>query len=183
MAVAPIRRIPLRRIAIRRPAADITGDRFRQAMGHFATGVAIVTSLDAEGRPVGTTANAITSLSLDPPLVLVCFAHRSNTLRAVRDHAAFAINILAAEHRELSASFARPGPADPVWDRIGHRDGATDSPCLHDALATLECVVEQRIPGGDHEIVVGRVIDVGLGGCAGAPLVFYRGEYTSLAQP
>jgi flavin reductase (DIM6/NTAB) family NADH-FMN oxidoreductase RutF len=148
----------------------------RHAMGHFATGVAVVTSVDADGEPVGTTANAIASLSLHPPLVLVCFARASNTLRAVREHGAFAINVLADDHREVSARFARAG----VWDDVAHRRGATGAPRLHDVLASLECVVEERLPGGDHEIVVGRVLEVETSGAGRAPLVFYRGGYASL---
>jgi flavin reductase (DIM6/NTAB) family NADH-FMN oxidoreductase RutF len=160
--------------------AAVHGDQLRRAMGHFATGVAVVSSINAAGQPVGTTANAISSLSLDPPLVLVCFALRSHTLSAVRDHGAFAINVLAAGHREVSASFARPGLAGAIWTQVGHRAGATGSPRLHGALASLECAVEQCIPGGDHEIVVGRVLDIEAEAPDQPPLLFYRGEYTSL---
>jgi flavin reductase (DIM6/NTAB) family NADH-FMN oxidoreductase RutF len=166
-----------------RPPTGVPGHTFRRAMGHFASGVAVVTSLDEAGRPVGTTANAITSLSLDPPLVLVCFERGSNTLHAVRGHGAFAINILAAEHRDLSASFARPGAPATVWERLADRDGETFSPRLHDVLASLDCLVEERIPGGDHEIVIGRVLEVLHSERDRLPLLFYRGEYGSLVRP
>ena len=98
--------------------ADVTAEEFRHAMGHFATGVTVITSLDADGRPVGTTASAVTSLSLDPPLILVCFDLGSLTLRAIRDHGAFVVNVLAAEQRQLSVNFARAG-----WPRPGTKSG------------------------------------------------------------
>ncbi len=90
------------------PDRDIPAAEFRAAMGHFATGVTVVTSVDADGAPVGTTANAVTSLSLDPPLILVCFDLSSLTLAAIRERGAFAVNVLAAEQKHLSAGFARP---------------------------------------------------------------------------
>ncbi len=148
-------------------------------MGHFATGVAVVTSLDAAGEPVGTTANAITSLSLEPPLVLVCLARTSNTLRAVRAHRAFAINILAAGHGEVSNGFARPGIAPGAWELVGRRHAATGSPCLPGALAWLDCALERLLPGGDHEIAIGRVLELESGEHDEPPLLFYQGQYAS----
>jgi flavin reductase (DIM6/NTAB) family NADH-FMN oxidoreductase RutF len=160
---------------------DVTAAEFRHAMGHFATGVTVVTSVDADGDPVGTTANAVTSLSLDPPLVLVCFDQASLTLEAIRTHGAFAVNVLAAPQEHLSANFARRGLA-AAWDGVRHRRGLTGSPRLDDVLATLECTVEHSIPGGDHEIIVGRVRHVETSPCAVAPLLFFRGTYAQLAS-
>ena len=137
------------------PAANVAAAEFRDAMGHFATGVTVVTSVGADGAPVGTTANAVTSLSLDPPLILVCFDLDSLTLQAIRGHGAFVVNVLAAAQRHLSANFARRGLA-AAWDEVRHRHGPTGSPRLEDVLAVLECTVEHRLPGGDHAIVVGR---------------------------
>src|SRR5579862_2063887 len=94
---------------------DVPAAEFRAAMGHFATGVTVVTSVDADGAPVGTTANAVTSLSLDPPLILVCFDLTSVTLAAIRARGAFAVNVLAAEQEHLSSGFARRGLA-AAWD-------------------------------------------------------------------
>jgi 3-hydroxy-9,10-secoandrosta-1,3,5(10)-triene-9,17-dione monooxygenase reductase component len=162
-------------------APTISGADFRHAMGHFATGVTVITSVDESGEPVGTTANAVSSLSLDPPLVLVCFDRSSATLRAVRSHGAFAVNVLAAPQQHLSANFARRGLA-AVWDEVRHRPGPTGSPRLEGVLAALECTVEHYLPGGDHEIVVGRVHDVETGDGDAAPLVFWRGGYTSLVE-
>ena len=159
--------------------ATVTAAEFRRAMGHFATGVTVITSVGRDGRPVGTTANAVSSLSLDPPLLLVCFDQSSQTLAAIRAYGAFAVNVLAAPQEELSANFARRGPT-AVWDGVPHRPGLTGSPRLHGVLATLECTVEHRLPGGDHEIVVGRVRDAQTGDGESAPLLFWRGRYASL---
>jgi 3-hydroxy-9,10-secoandrosta-1,3,5(10)-triene-9,17-dione monooxygenase reductase component len=160
-------------------AAEITAAEFRHAVGHFATGVTVVTSIGTGGEPVGTTANAVSSLSLDPPLILVCFDRTSLTLEAVRGHGAFVVNVLAAPQQHLSANFARRGLA-AAWDGVRHRPGRTGSPKLHDVLATLECTVEHRLPGGDHEIVIGRVREVETAGGDVAPLLFWRGSYASL---
>jgi flavin reductase (DIM6/NTAB) family NADH-FMN oxidoreductase RutF len=161
--------------------SDVSATEFRNAMGHFATGVTVVTSVDAAGEPVGTTANAVTSLSLDPPLVLVCFDLASVTLSAIRVHGAFAVNVLAAPQQHLSANFARRGLA-AAWDGVRHRRGLTGSPRLDDVLAALECTVEHSIPGGDHEIIVGRVRHVETAPAPVAPLLFYRGSYAQLAS-
>jgi flavin reductase (DIM6/NTAB) family NADH-FMN oxidoreductase RutF len=162
-------------------AIDVTATDLRHAMGHFATGVTVVTSVDAAGEPVGTTANAVSSLSLDPPLLLVCFDRSSQTLEAVRGHGAFAVNVLAAPQQHLSANFARRGLA-AVWDEVGHRRGPAGCPRIEGVLAGLECTVEHYLPGGDHEIVIGRVRDVETCGHDGAPLLFWRGSYASLGD-
>ena len=158
---------------------DVPAAEFRDVMGHFATGVTVVTSVGADGAPVGTTANAVTSLSLDPPLVLVCFDLGSLTLRAIRGHGAFVVNVLAAPQQHLSRNFARRG-LTAAWDGIKHRRGPTGSPRLEDVLAALECTVEHALPGGDHEIIVGRVQHAETSAAPGAPLVFFRGTYASL---
>ena len=160
---------------------DISAAEFRHAMGHFATGVTVITSVDADGEPVGTTANAVTSLSLDPPLILVCFDLGSLTLGAIRSHGAFVVNVLAAPQLQLSANFARRG-LSAVWDGVRHRRGPTGSPRLDDVLAVLECTVEHALPGGDHEIVVGRVRHVETSATALPPLLYYRGAYVELAS-
>jgi flavin reductase (DIM6/NTAB) family NADH-FMN oxidoreductase RutF len=175
--------VPVEFIGIARTAdrssTELSASEFRQAMGHFATGVTVVTSVGDDGEPVGTTASAVTSLSLDPPLVLVCFDRASVTLRAIRAHGAFVVNVLAAPQRHLSANFARRGLA-AAWDGVRHRPGPTGSPRLDGVLAALECTVENRLPGGDHEIVVGRVHHVEISADGAAPLVYWRGCYVSL---
>jgi flavin reductase (DIM6/NTAB) family NADH-FMN oxidoreductase RutF len=165
--------------AVEQSSAEVSATEFRQAMGHFATGVTVVTSVGDDGEPVGTTASAVTSLSLDPPLVLVCFDRTSLTLRAIRSHGAFVVNVLSAPQEHLSANFARRGLA-AAWDGVRHRPGPTGSPRLHGVLAALECTVENRLPGGDHEIVIGRVQDIEIGHDGAAPLLYWRGSYLPL---
>jgi 3-hydroxy-9,10-secoandrosta-1,3,5(10)-triene-9,17-dione monooxygenase reductase component len=167
--------------ALDESSAEVSASEFRQAIGHFATGVTVVTSIGANGEPVGTTASAVTSLSLDPPLVLVCFDRTSLTLQAVRAHGAFVVNVLAAPQRHLSANFARRG-VTAAWDGVRHRPGPTGSPRLDGVLAALECTVENSLPGGDHEIIVGRIHDVETSGRNAAPLLYWRGAYASLGE-
>jgi flavin reductase (DIM6/NTAB) family NADH-FMN oxidoreductase RutF len=159
--------------------AEVSPAQLREAMGHFATGVTVVTSVGRDGEPVGTTANAVTSLSLEPPLVLACFDLGSATLAAIRGHGAFAVNVLGHRQRHLSANFARRGLA-AVWDEVRHRRGPTGSPQLADVIAIIECTVEHSLPGGDHEIIVGRVRHVETNGEGAKPLLFWRGKYASL---
>jgi flavin reductase (DIM6/NTAB) family NADH-FMN oxidoreductase RutF len=162
-------------------ATNVTASDFRHAIGHLATGVTVVTSIGADGEPVGTTASAVTSLSLDPPLLLVCFDRTSLTLQAVRAHGAFVVNVLAEPQRHLSANFARRGLA-AAWDGVRHRPGRTGSPRLDGVLAALECTVEDSLPGGDHEIVLGRVHAVETNGNGAAPLLYWRGAYGTLGE-
>jgi 3-hydroxy-9,10-secoandrosta-1,3,5(10)-triene-9,17-dione monooxygenase reductase component len=159
--------------------AGVSPAQLRDAMGQFATGVTVVTSVGADGEPVGTTANAVSSLSLEPPLVLVCFDLKSATLAAVRGHGAFAVNVLGHRQRHLSANFAKRGLA-AVWDGVRHHRGPTGSPRLADVIAVIECTVEHSFPGGDHEIVIGRVRHVESNGDGAIPLLFWRGQYTSI---
>ena len=158
---------------------QVSPAELRDAMGHFATGVTIITSVGPDGAPVGTTANAVTSLSLEPPLVLVCFDLKSATLEAIRGHRAFAVNVLGQRQRHLSANFAKRGLA-AVWDGVTHHRGPTGSPRLADVIAVIECTVEQAFPGGDHEIVIGRVRHVETSPEAATPLLFWSGRYTSI---
>ncbi|MBV9607860.1 MAG: flavin reductase family protein [Solirubrobacterales bacterium] len=151
----------------------------RHALGHFATGVTVVTSLTAGGVPVGTTASAVSSLSLAPPLLLVCLERSSQTLAAIRDSEAFAINVLAEGQEALSANFAQRG-SGASWDDVSHRLGATGNPHLDGALAVLDCRLEHCLDGGDHEIVVGRLHAVACAGAARRPLLHYQGSYASV---
>jgi flavin reductase (DIM6/NTAB) family NADH-FMN oxidoreductase RutF len=160
-------------------AAEVTAAEFRNAMSHFVTGVTVITSVAEDGEPVGTTANAVTSLSLDPPLVLVCFDLGSLTLQAIRGHGAFVVNVLAAPQQHLSANFARRGLA-AAWDGVRHRRGPTGGPRLEDVLTVLECTVEHALPGGDHEIIVGRVRHIETNPAPVAPLLYFRGGYAEL---
>lgn len=156
-------------------ATGVEAYALRAAMGNFATGVAVVTAADAGGRPFGTTANAISSLSLRPPLVLACLRRESETLAAIRSGERFAINLLGGGQRALAERFARAASAE-TWDGVGHRlaDGV---PVLDDTLATVECTLHTLSEGGDHEIVVGRVVGVEHVEDHTDPLLFYRGAF------
>ena len=151
----------------------------RHALGHFATGVTVVTSRTDGGVPVGTTASAVSSLSLTPPLLLVCLERSSQTLAAIRDHEAFAINVLAEGQERLSVNFAGRGAA-ASWENVSYRLGTTGSPHLNGVLAVLDCRLEDCLGGGDHEIVVGRVLALQRSGKDLGPLLHYQGSYASL---
>jgi 3-hydroxy-9,10-secoandrosta-1,3,5(10)-triene-9,17-dione monooxygenase reductase component len=151
-------------------------------MGRFATGVTIITTRDHAGRPFGTTANAVSSVSLRPPLVLACLRRESETLAALLERRRFAINVLHSSQAELSDRFARRA-ADDTWDAVAHRS-ADGIPLLEGAIATLECDLHDVADGGDHAVVVGHVIGLERGADDDAePLLFYAGAYRRLGGP
>jgi 3-hydroxy-9,10-secoandrosta-1,3,5(10)-triene-9,17-dione monooxygenase reductase component len=143
----------------------------RRLMGQWATGVSIVTSTG----PRGCTANAVASLSLDPPLVLACLDHGSNTLAAIRATGRFCINVLAAEQQELAHSFARKCAEEEKFGGIAHTL-VDDVPVLDGVLAWVLCEREDELPGGDHAIVIGRPLR-GDGDDSASPLIFFRSGY------
>jgi 3,4-dihydroxy-2-butanone 4-phosphate synthase len=156
-----------------------TGRQMRDVMGHFATGVSVVTARDADGTPVGTTANAISSVSLDPPLLLACLAKSSETLAAIRETGRFGVNILAADQRHHSDRFAKKGE-DVRSHEVDFDDHDHGVPVLPGALATIACEVEAIHPAGDHEIVLGDARHLYHREPGTKPLLFYRGSYTQL---
>ncbi|MET0627896.1 MAG: flavin reductase family protein [Acidimicrobiia bacterium] len=147
--------------------------RFREVLGHFATGVTIITAVD-DGEPVGISANAFTSLSLEPPLVLFCVARSSSTWPRIERAGVFAVNILGEHHESLSQLFATKG-ADR-FTSTPWRVGVSGAPVLDEAIAYVDCEFEAQYPGGDHLIVVGRVVDLDVRD-GGSPLLFYKGSY------
>lgn len=147
---------------------------FRRVLGHWATGVAVVTSCDADGSPRGFTANAFTSLSLDPPLVLVCVDRAGNSHDCIREAGVFAVSVLGAGEEALARRFADPDDGDR-FDGITPANAATGAPVLEDALAWVDCRVAHEYPGGDHTIFVGEVLAAGA--VQGDPLIFYGGGY------
>lgn len=154
----------------------------RSVMGHFATGVAVVTARGADGAPVGTTVNALTSVSLEPPLLLVCLAQASETLAAVTKGRRFAVNILGEHQHQHSVRFAAKG-AQAHAHEIGFEEHPLELPCLPGSLATLICGVDAIHPAGDHEIVLGEVLALSSASGELSPLLFFRGDYSRLAQP
>jgi len=152
--------------------------QFRNVLGHFATGVTIITAMD-DGEPVGLAANSFTSLSLDPPLILFCVAHTSSTWPRIEAAGMFAVNILGEEHEELSGLFAKKG-ADR-FSQTPWRVGVSGAPVLEEAIAYLDCQFEAEYPGGDHKIVVGRVLDLDMRE-GSRPLLFYKGGYERMHE-
>lgn len=147
--------------------------RFRDTVGAFATGVTVVT---APG-PAGLTTNAFTSVSLDPPLVLVCFDAGSRTLDAVRRSGIYGVNVLRAGQEELAAVFASKRVSAEKYAEVSHTE-EHGVPILDDALAWLVCEVTDLVEAGDHTIGIGRV--TALDAADGQPLVFYAGDYRSV---
>lgn len=147
---------------------------FRRILGHWVTGVAVVAARAAAGKACGLTANAVTSVSLAPPLVLACIERSADSHDCIRDAGAFSINVLAADQERLARRFA-------AWDipekfeGIAHTAGITGAPILADALAWIECTVHAEYDAGDHTIFIGNVV----AGDAreGTPLLYYRGGY------
>ncbi len=151
---------------------------FRNALGDFATGVAIVTTRVGEDAPIGITVNSFSSVSLDPPLVLWCLDKGSDRLDAFQRCQGFTINILAAAQQELSNRLSRSG--QPHLDGIPVDEGVNGCPYLSEALATFECAVDARHDAGDHIIMVGRVQAFNQPS-AETPLIYHRGNYCALA--
>ncbi|MFN0168293.1 MAG: flavin reductase family protein [Bryobacteraceae bacterium] len=155
---------------------SVTPDRFRRACGRFATGVTVVTVCDPNRQPHGITVNSFTSVSLDPPLILICIDLRTSILDHFRESSVFAINILEASQQELSARFA-----SSIDDRFqGVRWSLSDdgAPLLEDTMAGLECSVERVLVEGDHTIVIGRALRVW--SRDGDPLLFFASRYRTL---
>jgi 3-hydroxy-9,10-secoandrosta-1,3,5(10)-triene-9,17-dione monooxygenase reductase component len=149
---------------------------FREVFGRFATGVAVVTSA-VPRRTGGMTANALCSLSLDPLLVLVCFAESARTLPLVREAGRFAVNVLASGQEAVAAHFASKVPEHEKLDGVPHHI-EQGMPVLDEALAWAACDLRELRPGGDHTIAIGEVTALGHG--EGEPLVWYGGAYRAL---
>ena len=147
--------------------------RFRAVMGRFATGVAVITARSETG-PVGMTANAVCSLSLDPLLLLACFDRSARTFSVVRDTERFGVNVLAAGQEHLARLFASKVPEHEKFAEVPHtvHDGI---PVIEGTLAWVGCRLERLIPGGDHTIGIGAVEAAEAG--VGEPLLWLRGSY------
>lgn len=145
-------------------------------MSRLPTAVTVVTAIGADG-PAGLTANAVVSLSLDPPLMLACLDRGSRTLRAVEQAGRFGISVLGAGDTEVARAFATKAPQAEKWDGVAwsEREGA---PMLDGAEVRIACELENVLAGGDHVIVTGKVLEVEASD--GAPLVFYDGDYRPL---
>ena len=160
-------------------AQPLDRDVFRHVIGHFASGVTVITTRQ-DGKDFGMTASAVSSLSMDPPMLLVCINRRNPTQQAVSASRVFAVNILAREQEDVSRACAsRRVEESRRLEGIPYHEEATGSPVLDHAIAFLDCRVEHDYDGGDHIIFVGRV--EAAGARDGEPLVYFRGNYRSLA--
>jgi flavin reductase (DIM6/NTAB) family NADH-FMN oxidoreductase RutF len=160
----------------------LNSSEFRQAMGQFATGVTIIT-VDLDGEVHGMTANAFTSVSLDPMLVLVCVDHTTRTHAHLHAKKRFGINMLCEDQRKISEYYARP---ERTHERAEEEAGASfdrtslGTPVLHGALAYLECRLQSAHDAGDHTIFIAEVEDVVIHD--GQPLLFFRGKYRKVGK-
>jgi flavin reductase (DIM6/NTAB) family NADH-FMN oxidoreductase RutF len=153
----------------------IEPSEYRRILGHYATGIAVVTSLRPDGQPCGLTVNSFCSVSLDPALVLVCVDRDAESHDCLRQAGVYAVNVLGERRGEaLARRFATWGSADK-FQGVAHRVEATGAPVLEDSLAWVDCRIHEAVAGGDHTIFLGEVV----AGDAreGTPMVYYRGGY------
>ncbi len=158
----------------------ITPDDFRRASGLWATGVSIVTTTDASGKPYGLTMNAVGSLSLDPPLFLVCVDLKSDTLAPMSESKTFCINMLTSAQQDLSNGFAKKGT--DKFNNVNWTTAATGAPVIADTLVSIDCAVQDVLQGGDHKIFCGEVrAIIDNTNEAAEPLLFFKGRYAAIA--
>ncbi|HEX9447726.1 MAG TPA: flavin reductase family protein [Dongiaceae bacterium] len=150
---------------------------FRTALGHFATGITVVTSCASDGELLGVTANSFNSVSLDPPLILFSLEKRAFSLAAFEAAGCFAVNILGESQTSLSQNFART--RGDKWGGIAYEKWTTGSPILTGCLAAFDCRTHAIYDGGDHRIFLGEVLRFDAK-AEGNPLVYFRGSYTAL---
>jgi 3-hydroxy-9,10-secoandrosta-1,3,5(10)-triene-9,17-dione monooxygenase reductase component len=151
----------------------------RRVLGHFATGVAVVGTRHLEGGVCGLTANAFTSVSLSPPLVLVCVDRTSNSYPCLRQNGFFTASFLASDQHPVSVRFAEK--REDKFEGIPYRPGTGGAPIVEGAVGFVECTVQAEYAGGDHGIFVAHVTNAG--SADGLPLVFFRGGYTTVVGP
>ncbi|MDN5860843.1 MAG: flavin reductase family protein, partial [Pseudonocardia sp.] len=157
------------------PPGSVSPAAMRDVLGHFVTGIVVVTSIGPDG-PLGFTCQSFASLSLDPPLVSFAPARTSTTWPRIRAIGAFCVNVLATEHADVSARFARTGV-----DRfacVGWRPAPSGAPLLDGVSAWIDCALWAEHDGGDHTIAIGRVLELGAD-ASRLPLLYYRGHYTA----
>ena len=161
-------------------ATEVTPENFRKASGLWATGVSIVTTVDAQGAAYGLTMNSVTSLSLNPPLYLVNVDNGSDTLAPMLVTRGFCINVLASDQQDLSNRFAKKG--DDKFQGVTCEAGASGAPRLAGALMNIDCRINAVHEGGDHQIIVGDVIAIVTADTESGikPLLYYGGGYADV---
>lgn len=157
----------------------ISESEYRRVLGHLPTGVTVLSAFCEDGAPTGMAANSVTSVSLDPPMILVCPARASATWPVIRAAGQFCVNFMASHHAELSVRFARKG-VDRFAGVAWHARPA--GPALDDAIAWLQCEIYDERDAGDHTVVIATVTEIDTSG-GGAPLVFFKGRYGTLSWP
>ena len=165
------------------PNPGFTAKEFRSALGAFATGVTVITSQSGD-RSYGMTANAFTSLSLDPPLVLICVNRGTEASETIEKNGVFAVNVLAADQEPISRYFSskdRPRGRE-AFREISHRNGQSGSPILDGVAAYIDCRVTATHPAGDHVIFIGEVQALGVDPSV-PPLLFHHGKYRHISEP
>lgn len=158
------------------PAID--GRQFRNVLGQFATGITVITTFDGDSAPIGFACQSFAALSLEPPLVLFCPTKTSRSWAAIEQSGRFCVNVLAEQQQQLCARFGSREPdkfAETSW-----HTSELELPLLDDALATIQCTVDSVVDGGDHYIVIGRVLALSESTTSGRPLLFYRGQYSAI---
>ncbi len=164
-------------------AAISRPERFREVMGHFATGISVVTTFEGE-RPQGITVNAFSSVSLEPPLVMVALDRRRFITPMVRSAGRYAVNVLGADQQALSDCFAHApvSPGREAFCGASWQPGPTGLPLIDGAIATLECTIVETFSAGDHDLFIGRVDSLQQLGEGVAPLLYYRRRYLRVEQ-
>jgi flavin reductase (DIM6/NTAB) family NADH-FMN oxidoreductase RutF len=157
-------------------AEPVSADDFRRACGRFATGVTIAGAVDGNGSPHGLTVNSFSSVSLDPPLILICLSHAIAALDVFREARYFGLSVLRQSQRALSERFAEP--RDNRFESLAWRLGKSGVPLLDGALAHIECAAFRRFSAGDHDILIGEMVECVV--AEGEPLVYYASEYREL---
>ena len=166
---------------------DLSPEMFRRVMGHFATGVSVVTALGPDRAPAGITVNALSSVSLDPPLVMVALDRRRFITPIVRAAGRYAVNILGEDHRSLSDCFANAPAAADAPGRMAFcgaawHAGTTGLPILEGAIASLECSIVETFSAGDHDLFIGRVEAMDHVDGATGPLLYFRRRYLRIER-
>jgi flavin reductase (DIM6/NTAB) family NADH-FMN oxidoreductase RutF len=156
----------------------IEKNQLRQVMGHFATGVTIITTFNKDGQMHGLTANAFTSVSLEPPLLLISVDKKAESYPAFEESKVFTVNILADEQEALSRKFAVSG--GNKFEGVAYRRGANGAAILDGTLAHIECILYAAHEGGDHTLYLGEIQEAEVR--EGKPLVFYRGGYRAIGD-
>lgn len=154
----------------------VSNEEFRRTLGHFPSGVTVVTAKGADKQPRGLTVSAFSSLSLDPPLILICIDLRASIHDELKEGSQFAVNILSEGQEAVSRRFASKDP--DRFNGVGYTEGANGAPLLDGALAHIECRVVNAYPGGDHTIFAGEVEATAVR--ENKPLIYFRGGYACL---